>query len=82
MQIFNQGDYLKAVELKIGTEIISKVLYPSDSVRAGRELRLVQEYFLVGCALQDIVRRYLADHTSFDQFPAKVAIQLNDTHPP
>jgi glycogen phosphorylase len=81
MQIFNQGDYLKAVELKIGTEIISKVLYPSDSVRAGRELRLVQEYFLVGCALQDIVRRYLADHTNFDQFPAKVAIQLNDTHP-
>jgi starch phosphorylase len=81
MQIFNQGDYLKAVELKIGTEIISKVLYPSDSVRAGRELRLVQEYFLVGCALQDIVRRYLIDHTSFDQFPAKAAIQLNDTHP-
>jgi glycogen phosphorylase len=81
MQIFNQGDYLKAVELKIATEIISKVLYPSDSVKAGRELRLVQEYFLVGCALQDIVRRYLADHTSFDQFPAKVAIQLNDTHP-
>jgi glycogen phosphorylase len=81
MQIFNQGDYLKAVELKIGTEIISKVLYPSDSVKAGRELRLVQEYFLVGCALQDIVRRYLEDHTSFDQFPAKVAIQLNDTHP-
>jgi glycogen phosphorylase len=81
MQIFNQGDYLKAVELKIGTEIISKVLYPSDSVRAGRELRLVQEYFLVGCALQDIVRHYLADHTTFDQFPAKVAIQLNDTHP-
>jgi glycogen phosphorylase len=81
MQIFNQGDYLKAVELKIGTEIISKVLYPSDSVRAGRELRLVQEYFLVGCALQDIVRRYLVDHTGFDQFPAKVAVQLNDTHP-
>jgi starch phosphorylase len=81
MQIFNQGDYLKAVELKIATEIISKVLYPSDSVKAGRELRLVQEYFLVGCALRDILRRYLANHTSFGDFPAKVAIQLNDTHP-
>jgi starch phosphorylase len=81
MQIFNQGDYLKAVELKIATEIISKVLYPSDSVKAGRELRLVQEYFLVSCALRDIIRRYLAHHTSFDDFPAKVAIQLNDTHP-
>jgi starch phosphorylase len=81
MQIFNQGDYLKAVELKIATEIISKVLYPSDSVKAGRELRLVQEYFLVGCALRDIVRSYLANHADFDQFSANVAIQLNDTHP-
>jgi glycogen phosphorylase len=81
MQIFNQGDYLKAVEMKIATEIISKVLYPSDSVKAGRELRLVQEYFLVACAIRDIVRRYLIDHQSFDQFSSKVAIQLNDTHP-
>jgi starch phosphorylase len=81
MQIFNQGDYLKAVELKIATEIISKVLYPSDSVKAGRELRIVQEYFLVACAIRDIVRRYLATHATFDQFPDKVAIQLNDTHP-
>jgi starch phosphorylase len=81
MQIFNQGDYLKAVEMKIATEIISKVLYPSDSVKAGRELRLVQEYFLVACALRDIVRRYLATHKSFEQFPTRVAIQLNDTHP-
>jgi len=81
MQIFNQGDYLKAVELKIATEIISKVLYPSDSVKAGRELRLVQEYFLVACAIQDIIRRYVASHATFDQFPDKVAIQLNDTHP-
>jgi starch phosphorylase len=81
MQIFNQGDYLKAVELKIATEIISKVLYPSDSVKAGRELRLVQEYFLVACAIRDIVRRYLASHTTFDRFPDHVAIHLNDTHP-
>jgi glycogen phosphorylase len=81
MQIFNQGDYLKAVEMKIATEIISKVLYPSDSVKAGRELRLVQESFLVACAIRDIIRRYLIDHQTFDQFPSKVAIQLNDTHP-
>jgi starch phosphorylase len=81
MQIFNQGDYLKAVEIKIATEIISKVLYPSDSVKAGRELRLVQEYFLVACAIRDIVRRYLATHATFEQFSDKVAIQLNDTHP-
>ncbi len=81
MEIFNQGDYVKAVEQKIATETISKVLYPSDSVKAGKELRLLQEYFLVACALRDIVRKYLAVHKGFEQFADKVAIQLNDTHP-
>jgi starch phosphorylase len=81
MQVFNRGDYLKAVEQKIASEMISKVLYPSDSVEAGRELRLVQEYFLAACAIDDIIRNYLKSHDGFDDFPAKVAIQLNDTHP-
>jgi glycogen phosphorylase len=81
MQIFNDGDYFRAVEQKIASETISKVLYPSDSVETGRELRLIQEYFLVSCAVRDIVRRYLRAHKTFDMFPAKVAIQLNDTHP-
>jgi len=81
MDIFTQGDYIKAVEQKISSETISKVLYPSDTIAAGRELRLLQEYFLVGCAIRDIVRRYLAQHRGFDQFPDKVAIHLNDTHP-
>jgi len=81
MQIFNEGDYLKAVEHQISTETISKVLYPADSIRAGRELRLLQEYLLVACALRDIVRRYSKSHDSFDMLSSKVAIQLNDTHP-
>lgn len=81
MQIFNGGDYFKAVEQKIASEAVSKVLYPSDSVEAGRELRVLQEYFFVACALRDIVRRYLKNHTGFEEFPSKVAIQLNDTHP-
>jgi glycogen phosphorylase len=81
VSIFNDGDYIRAVEEKVQSETISKVLYPSDSVAAGRELRLVQEYFLVACAVRDIVRVYLRDHTGFDQFADKVAIQLNDTHP-
>jgi len=81
MQIFNKGDYIKAVEENIANQRISKVLYPEDSIEAGRELRLIQEYFLVACALRDIVTRYRRDHQSFDQFPSKVAIQLNDTHP-
>ena len=69
MQVFNRGDYLKAVEQKVASEMISKVLYPSDSVEAGRELRLVQEYFLVACALQDIMTNYLRHHQNFDEFP-------------
>lgn len=81
MRIFNAGDYLKAVEQKIASETITKVLYPADTIEAGQELRLTQEYFLVACALRDILRKYLQTHTTFDAFPSQVAIQLNDTHP-
>ena len=81
IQIFNEGDYLKAVEEKVSSETISKVLYPADTVKPGKELRLVQEYFLVACSIRDIIRRYLKNHDSFDNFSKKVSIQLNDTHP-
>jgi glycogen phosphorylase len=81
MAIFNGGDYLNAVEQKVQLETISKVLYPTEAVPAGRELRLVQEYFLVACAVRDIVRTYRKTHSTFDQFADKVAIQMNDTHP-
>lgn len=81
IEIFNRGDYIRAVEQKIASENISRVLYPSDSVLSGKELRLIQEYFLVACSLKDIVGRYLASHKNFDAFPAKVAVQMNDTHP-
>ncbi len=81
MQIFNAGDYIHAVERKVTSENISKVLYPSDSGETGKELRLIQEYFLVACAVRDIVRCFLKGHASFDDFPRSVAIQLNDTHP-
>ncbi|MGV3523346.1 MAG: glycogen/starch/alpha-glucan phosphorylase [Candidatus Sericytochromatia bacterium] len=81
MKIFNQGDYIRAVEQKISTETISKVLYPSDSVESGRELRLLQEYFLVACALRDILRGFERQNFDIRQLPEKAAIQLNDTHP-
>lgn len=81
MAIFNDGDYFHAVEQKITSETISKVLYPADAVAAGRELRLIQEYFFVACALRDIVRRFLHGHERIADLPDKVAIQLNDTHP-
>lgn len=81
VRIFNDGDYFRAVEQKVHSEMISKLLYPSDAVIAGRELRLAQEYFLVACAIRDIVRRYENDHSTFRGFSSKVSIQLNDTHP-
>jgi starch phosphorylase len=82
LEFFNTGDYGRAVQDKIYSETISKVLYPRDDFYAGRELRLKQEYFLVSASLQDIVRRYKKTHSdNFNLFPKKVAIQLNDTHP-
>ena len=81
IEIFNRGDYIRAVEQKIASENISRVLYPSDSVLSGKELRLVQEYFLVACSLKDLIRRYRTAHSSWDELPDKVAIQMNDTHP-
>ena len=81
IQIFNEGDYFKAVEQKVSTETITKMLYPLDTIQSGMELRLIQEYFLVACALRDIIRRYLKTHKTFGRLPGKVAIQMNDTHP-
>ncbi len=81
---FNRGDYVGAVEDKALSETISKILYPSDAVRSGQELRLKQEYFFVACAIQDIVRRYKSQRQGDPyllEFADKVAIQLNDTHP-
>lgn len=81
LQYFNSGDYMGAVQDKNHSESISKVLYPNDQSPAGKELRLKQQYFFIAATLQDILRRYQKHHDTFDPFPEKVAIQLNDTHP-
>jgi starch phosphorylase len=81
IDIFNRGDYLHAVEQKIGSENITRVLYPSDAAMAGKELRLVQEYFLSACAIGDIMRRFRQQYDDIDLLPSKAAIQMNDTHP-
>jgi glycogen phosphorylase len=81
LQFFNEGDFRRAVEEKIDTENISKVLYPNDQSEEGKALRLKQQYFFVACSIADIIRRYKSRHETFDAFPDKVAIQLNDTHP-
>ena len=80
IDIFNRGDYLRAVEQQIASENISRVLYPADSAMAGKELRLVQEYFLVACAINDIIRRFRNQHDHIELLPAKAAIQMNDTN--
>ncbi len=81
LEFFNRGDYVGAAQAKVVSESISKVLYPSDEIAKGRELRLKQQYFFVSATLQDIIRQYLLEHKSFDAFSDWAAIQLNDTHP-
>jgi len=78
---FNQGDYIGAVEAKVLSENISGVLYPSDEMEQGRELRLKQQYFFVAATLADILRRFKKMKRDFTELPDFVAIQLNDTHP-
>ncbi len=82
LQLFNAGDYARAVEQKMQSETISKVLYPDDTTPQGKNLRLAQQYFFVACSLKDILRIFQTRYQAgWDQFPDKVAIQLNDTHP-
>lgn len=78
---FNQGDYIGAMESKVLTENISKVLYPNDEKEVGRELRLKQQYFFVAATFQDIVRRFKKHNPDFTLLPDRAAVQLNDTHP-
>jgi glycogen phosphorylase len=79
--IFNSGDYYGAVNQKVASENLSKVLYPNDEQARGKELRLEQQYFFVSCSLQDMMRILRTQKIPVDQFHAKFAVQLNDTHP-
>ncbi len=78
---FNAGEYYRAVEQKVSSENISRVLYPNDQPAVGKELRLQQEYFFVSCSLQDMIRIYRQRKSHFFHFHKKYAAQLNDTHP-
>jgi starch phosphorylase len=80
-EAFNRGGYEEAVREKNHSETISKVLYPNDKTESGKELRLLQQYFFVACSLKDIIRRFRRTNDDWEDFPEKVAIQLNDTHP-
>ncbi|HIK46636.1 MAG TPA: glycogen/starch/alpha-glucan phosphorylase, partial [Leptolyngbyaceae cyanobacterium M65_K2018_010] len=80
-QSFNVGDYYGAVDSKVTSENISKVLYPNDEQIEGKQLRLEQQFFFVSCALQDMIRIHLASGRKLDSFHEKFTAQLNDTHP-
>jgi len=78
---FNRGDYYGAVNSKVTSENISKVLYPNDEAIQGKELRLEQQYFFVCCSLQDMFRILKVQQIPITRFHEKFAIQMNDTHP-
>jgi len=78
---FNVGDYYGAVDEKVKSETISKVLYPNDEPAAGKRLRLAQQYFFVSCSLQDMIRMHLRRGKALAEFDRYWAVQLNDTHP-
>ena len=80
-EAFNVGDYYGAVDQKVASETISKVLYPNDEPEAGKQLRLAQQYFFVSCSLQDMIRLHLMRGKPLDEFHSYWAAQLNDTHP-
>ena len=78
---FNRGDYYGAVDNKVVSENLTKVLYPNDELDRGKKLRLQQQYFFVSCSLQDMIRIHLTSFDRLDNFHEKFAAQLNDTHP-
>src|SRR5712672_1350144 len=80
-KVFSHGDFVGAVAETLAAESLTRVLYPDDSTSMGQGLRFVQEYFLVACSLGDLIRRFRRTNSDWSEFPEKVAIQLNDTHP-
>jgi starch phosphorylase len=80
-QAFNVGDYYGAVEQKVSSENITKVLYPNDEQLGGKRLRLEQQYFFVSCSIRDMMRIHLQTTDDIKSFHKKYVIQLNDTHP-
>jgi glycogen phosphorylase len=80
-QRFSGGDFVAAIAEALNAESLTRVLYPDDHTPQGRELRLMQEYFLVACSLADAIRRFRESNSDWRLLPEKAAIQLNDTHP-
>jgi starch phosphorylase len=80
-QRLSGGDFVAAIAEALNAESLTRVLYPDGHTPQGRELRLMQEYFLVACSLADAIRRFRESNSDWRLLPEKAAIQLNDTHP-
>ncbi|WP_338016932.1 glycogen/starch/alpha-glucan phosphorylase [Myxacorys almedinensis] len=80
-EAFNQGNYYRAVQEKVASENLTKVLYPNDEKFEGKQLRLQQQFFFVSCSLQDMFHILERQQLPLEAFPQKFTVQLNDTHP-
>ncbi len=81
LQLFDVGDYSRAVEQKTSSENVTKVLYPNDNTPQGKELRLKQQYFFVACSLNNIIKRFMIKNVDWEELPDIAVIHLNDSHP-
>ena len=81
LQLFDVGDYSRAVKQKTSSENVTKVLYPNDNTPQGKELRLKQQYFFVACSLNNIIKRFMIKNVEWDELPDVAVIHLNDSHP-
>ncbi len=81
LQLFDVGDYSRAVEQKTSSENVTKVLYPNDNTPQGKELRLKQQYFFVACSLNNIIKRFMIKNAKWEELPKVAVIHLNDSHP-
>ena len=81
LQLFDVGDYSRAVEQKTSSENVTKVLYPNDNTPQGKELRLKQQFFFVACSLNNIIKRFMIKNVEWDELPDVAVIHLNDSHP-
>ena len=81
LQLFDVGDYSRAVEQKTSSENVTKVLYPNDNTPQGKELRLKQQYFFVACSLNNIIKRFMIKNAEWEELPNVAVIHLNDSHP-
>ena len=81
LQLFDVGDYSRAVEQKTSSENVTKVLYPNDNTPQGKALRLKQQYFFVACSLNNIIKRFEIRNAEWEELPNVAVIHLNDSHP-